>query len=71
MVFMSSGSKKGSKVSFKYNKRRCVTVNSHSNNNKTNKSKTSNSDNIIGNSKLRCFNLHTQSSLNKLIYLQK
>ena len=71
MLFTSPSRKKGSKVSYKSRKRRCITVNSHVNSSETNNSNTSNSDNAIENSKLPCINLHTKIPLNKLITLKK
>ena len=63
--------KKGRKVSFKYKKRVCITVNSHLNSSKTNNSNKSNSHNVIGNSNLHLINVHNESSLNKLITVPK
>ena len=61
MVFMSLGRKKWRKVSFKYNKNICITVNSQFNSSKTNNQKTSKIDNGIVNSKLPRINIHTKS----------
>ena len=61
MVFKSTGRKQEMKVSFKSKKNRCIAVNSHFNSSETNNSKTSNSDDVIGNSNLPCINVHTKS----------
>ena len=50
----------------KLKKRRCINVNSHFNNSKTNNLNTSNSDNSIGNSNLTCINVHIKNPLNKV-----
>ena len=67
MVFTSSRRKQGRKVSFKSNNMRCIAVNSHFNSSETNNSKTSNSDDVANNLKIPCINIHTKSSLNKLV----
>ena len=71
MVFTSSRIKQGRKVLYQYRKRRCITINSHINSSETNNLNTSKSDNVIRNSNLPRINVHTKSSLNKLITLQK
>ena len=71
MVFTSPRRKQGRKVSFKSNKRRCTTVNSHDNSSESSDPNTYNSDNVIGNSNLPHINVHTERSLNKLVTLQK
>ena len=71
MVFTSPRRKQGRKVSFKSNKRICISVNSHFNSSETNNLNTPNSDNVIGNSNLPLINVHTKTSLNKLMTLQK
>ena len=70
-VFTLSRRKQGRKVLSKSNKRRCITVNSQFNSSKTNSLNTSNSDDIIYNSNNPRVNVHTKTSLNKLITLQK
>ena len=71
MMFTLSRQKQGRKVSFKSKKRRCITVNSHLNGIETHNSKTSNSDDVIGNSNPSRINVYAKNSLNKLITLQK
>ena len=71
MVFKSSRRKQVRKVSFKSNNTRCITVNSHFNSIETNYLKTSNSDNVIVNSNLPRINVHTKSSLDKIITFQE
>ena len=71
MVFMSSKIKQGRKVSFKSNRRICITVNSHFNSSETNHLNASNSNDAIGNSNLPRINVHTKISLNKLMNFQK
>ena len=71
MVFTSSRINQGRKVSFKSNKKICITVNSHLNSSETDNYKTSNSDDVIGNSNLPRINDHTKIALDKLITLQK
>ena len=66
MVFTSPRIKQGRKLSLKSKKRICITVNSHFNSSETNNLKTSNSDNVIGNSNLPCMNVHNKISLNKI-----
>ena len=48
-----------------------ITIDSHFNSSEKNNFNTSNSDDVIGNSNLPRINIHTKSSLNKLINLQK
>ena len=55
----------------KSKKRRCVTVNSRVKSSEIHNLNTSNSDNVMGNPNLPCINVHTKSSLNKLIHFQK
>ena len=70
MVFMSSGIKLGSKVSFKSMNRVCITVNSHFNIIETNNSDKSSRDYVIGNLNLPFINVHTESSFKKIITLK-
>ena len=70
-IFISSRRRKGRKVSFKYRKSRCITVNSYFNSIETNNSNISSSDNVIGNSKLPRINVHIKISLNKIINFRK
>ena len=71
MVFTSSIRKQGGKVSFKSKKRICITVNSHFNISIKNNYNTSNNDDVIINSNLPRIDVHTKSSLNKLLNFQK
>ena len=71
MAFTPSRSKHERKVLFKSNKRRCITVNSHLNSNETNNLNAPNSDDVVGNPIRPCINVHTKSSFNALITLQK
>ena len=71
MVFISPRRKQGRKVSFKANKRRCITVNSYFTSSETDNLNTAISDNVTGNSNLPHINVHNKSSLNKIITLQK
>ena len=71
MVFTSSRRLQGRKDSFKYKKRRCITVNLHLNSSKANNSNTSNSDDVIRNSNLPRINVNNKTLLEKLISLQK
>ena len=60
MVFMPPGKKQGRKVSFKSNKRICITVTSHVNSSESNDQNTHNSDNVMGNSNLPRINVHSE-----------
>ena len=71
MVFKLSIRKQGRKVSFKSNKKICITGISDLNSIETNILNTSNSDDVIGNSYPPRINVHTESSLNKLLTLKK
>ena len=71
MVFKLSIRKQGRKVSFKSNKKICITGISDLNSIETNNLNTSNSDDVIGNSYPPRINVHTESSLNKLPTFQK
>ena len=71
MVFMSPGRKLGRKVSFKSNKRGCITVNSHFNSSETNSLNKSNSDDVKGNSNPPFINTHTKSSLKSSLLCKK
>ena len=63
--------KQGKKVSFTSKRKICITVNPHFNSSEKYNPKSSNSNNVIGNSNLPRINVHTESSLNILINLQK
>ena len=71
MVFKLSIRKQGRKVSFKSKKKICITGISDLNSIETNNLNTSNSDDVIGNSYPPRINVHTESSLNKLLTFQK
>ena len=71
MAFTPSRSKHERKVLSKSNKRRCIIVNLHVNSRKSNNLNTSNSDNVIGTSKLTHSNVQNDSPFNTLINFQK
>ena len=71
MVFMLSRRKQGQNIMYKSKNRRFTTVVSHVNSNKSNKLNASNSDDIIGTSKLPHSNVQNDSLFNSLITLQK
>ena len=62
--------KHSSLVSYKYKRRKCITVNSQVNLSESNHLNTSNHDNVIGNSNPPLINVHTEISFDKLITLQ-
>ena len=68
---MFSRREHGRKVLYKSNKRRCTTVISHVNSNKSNHLNTSNSDDVIGTSNLTQINSENGSPFNTFITLQK
>ena len=70
MGFTFSRRKHGRKVSYKSKKRRCTTINSHANIRKSDNLNTSNSDDVIGNSKLPHINVQTEILFNKIITIQ-
>ena len=70
MVFTFSRSKQGSKVAYRYKKRRCTTVNSHVNSSESNNPNISKSDHVIGNSNLPRINVQTKNLFNTLITWQ-
>ena len=71
MVFTSSRRKQGREVSFRSKERRYISGKSHFNSSENNNSNASNSDDVIGNSNLTFINVHTKSSLNKIVTLKK
>ena len=62
--------KKGRKISYKSNRIRCITINSHVNSSESNHLNTSNSNNVIGNSNLPCINVQTKRPFSTLVNLQ-
>ena len=71
MAFMLSRRKHGRKVLIKPNKRKCTTVNTHVNSSELNNLNISNSDNVIGTSKISHINIQNSNSFNTCITLQK
>ena len=71
MAFTSSRQKHGRNIFSKSKKRRCTTVTSCVNSSKSKNPNTYNSDNVLGNLNLPCINVHTKSSSNELVTLQK
>ena len=71
MDFTPSRKKHDRKLLSRSKKRRCTTVNSHVNSSKSNNLNTSNSDNVIGTSKLPHIKVQNYSQFDTLITLQK
>ena len=71
MKFTSLRRKQGRNILYIYKKRRCVNVTSHVNSSESNYPNTYHSDNVIGDSNLPRINVHTKSSSNELVALQK
>ena len=71
MGYTSSRRKHGRKVLSNSKKRKCTTIISHSNINKSNNLNTSNSDNVIGTTNFPNVNVQNGSSFNTIITVQK